>query len=352
MIELDFRKSIIDANVDTRKDNALSFAEEIEKLNFGGLWHGHYVVRDLPGLDTLGVLTAVAARTSRILIGTAVLQASLYHPLDLARRIVTIDQLSEGRFVLGVGTGGLKWEYDNLGIPFKQRAGRLDEVIEILKRLWTADGPIDYEGRYYKLKGVVCLPKPVQRPHPKIIGGGVWHGEVVGRSDLGANTEWSERAIARIARSCDGWITISTIPVSRAAEIIKEGVERIKAKAKEFGRTIRDKEFLLVAETGFINLNKSRTEAVDTGEKFYQARVARGFHQSRGNPSLDTHIKTGAYGSPEEVADFVRQWIAVKKEVPSLKRIQLNFASFNLVEQLRRFHDDVFPLIDKELREA
>jgi alkanesulfonate monooxygenase SsuD/methylene tetrahydromethanopterin reductase-like flavin-dependent oxidoreductase (luciferase family) len=309
-------------------------------------------MRDLPGLDTLDVLSAVAARTRRIMIGTAVLQASLYHPLDLARRAVTLDHLSQGRFILGVGTGGWALEYDNLGIPFKQRAGRLDETIDILKKLWTAEGEIDYEGRYYKLRGVVCLPKPIQKPHPKIVGGGVWHGSVMGRTAIGAQTEWSERAISRIAKYCDGWITLSTIPVSRAAEIIKEGMERIKARAKESGRTITDEEFLLVAETGFINLNPSRHKALEAGESFYDARVARGFHQSRGNPSLETHIKTGAYGSPQEIADFVRQWLNVKKEVPALKRLQLNLAAFNLVEQLRRFHEEVFPLIEKDLGET
>lgn len=352
MIQIDFRKSIIDAGVDTRKDNAISFAEEIERLNYGGLWHGHFIMRDLPGLDTLDVLSAVAARTRRIMIGTAVLQGSLYHPLDLARRAVTLDHLSQGRFILGVGTGGWALEYDNLGIPFKQRAGRLDETIDILKKLWTADGEIDYEGRYYKLKGVVCLPKPIQKPHPKIVGGGVWHGSVMGRTAIGAQTEWSERAITRIAKYCDGWITLSTIPVSRASEIIREGMERIKARAKESGRIITDEEFLLVAETGFINLNPSRSNALEAGKSFYDARVARGFHQSRGNPSLETHIKTGAYGSPQEIADFVRQWLAVKKKVPALKRLQLNLAAFNLVEQLRRFHEEVFPLIEKDLRET
>lgn len=352
MIQLDFRKSIIDAGADTRKDNAISFAEEIERLNYGGLWHGHYVVRDLPGLDTLSVLSAVAARTRRIMIGTAVLQASLYHPLDLARKVVTLDHLSQGRLILGVGTGGWQREYENLGIPFKQRAGRLDETMDILKRLWGADGEIDYAGRYYRLSGVLCLPKPVQKPHPKIVGGGVWHGSVMGRSEIGSQTEWSDRAITRIAKYCDGWITLSTIPVSRATEIIEEGVERIKARARELGRIITDEEFLLVAETGFINLNESSGKALDAGESFYEARVARGFHQSRGNPSLETHIKTGAYGSAEAIADFVRQWLAVKKKVPALKRLQLNFAAFNLVEQLRRFHEEVFPLIEKDLRET
>ena len=213
------------------------------------------------------------------MIGPAVLQVPLYHPLDLARRVVTLDHLSQGRLLFGVGTGGLKREYDNLGIPFKQRPGRLEEMLDILKKLWTEEGDLNYDGRYYKLQSVVCLPKPVQRPYPKILGGGVWHGGVLGRSEIGSEQEWSERAIHRIAKHCDGWITVSTIPTARAVAIVKEGVDRIKARAKEMGRTIKDDEFVLVAVTGFINIadNKSKAEA----ENFYGARVARGFHQSR-----------------------------------------------------------------------
>jgi len=350
VIELDFRKSIIDKGMDTSRENAITFAEEIEKLNFGGFWHGHYIVRDLPGLDTLTVLGAVAARTNRIMIGPAVLQVPLYHPLDLARRIVTLDHLSQGRFIFGVGTGRLEMEYQNLDIPFRQRVGRMDESLEIMKKLWTEEGELNYQGRYYTLNGVTCLPQPLQKPHPKIVGGGVWHGGVMGRSQIGSQTEWGERAINRIAKYCDGWITVSTIPTARAVEVVQEGVQRIKARAKELGRTITDEEFLLVVETGFINIADSKTTAVGESENFYGARVARGFHQSRGNPSLETHLNTGAYGSAEEVADFVRQWLAVKEKVPSLKRVQLNFAAFSLIEQLRRFHDKVLPLIEKDLR--
>ncbi len=67
---------------------------------------------------------------------------------------------------------------------------------------------------------------------------------------------------------------------------------------------------------------------------------------------MATHLETGCYGTAEEVADFMRQWIAVKKRVPSLKRIQVNLASLKLVQQLQRFHEEVFPLIEDDLREA
>jgi probable F420-dependent oxidoreductase len=351
MLEIDFRKSIVDAGANTRVDNALNFAEEIERLGYGGLWHGHFIVREVAGLDTLGVLTAVAARTKRIMLGTAILQAPLYHPVDLARRLVTIDQISGGRLILGVGLGASEREYDNLGIPFKQRGSRLDESLDLLKRLWTEDNT-SYEGRYFKVKDLVVLPKPIQQPHPKIVVGGVWHGGIVGRAELGSTQEWSERSISRVARYGDGWITMSTIPVARAADILAEGVERIKDRARELGRTLTDEDLLIVGETGMININDSRSQAAAESEQFYGVRVARGYHQSRGNPSLETHMATGCTGTADEVADFMRQWIAVKQRVPALKRIQVNFGSIKLMEQLHRFHDEVMPLIQKDLAEA
>ncbi len=352
MLEIDFRKSVIDQGMDTAVDNAITFGDEIERLGYGGLWHGHSIVTDLPGLDALSVLSAVAARTDRIFLGSAVLQAPLYHPLDLARRAVTLDHLSRGRLILGVGTGSLEREFINLDLPYRRRASRLDEMLEVLKLLWTQEGPIDYEGEHFSFKDVIFLPKPVQQPHPKLVIGGVWHGGILGRPEGGSSQEWSERAITRIAKYGDGWITLSSLPVARAAEIVGEGVERIKERAKEYGRVITDDEFMMVGETGMVNVSDSKEKALEEGADFYNARVARGFHQSRGNPSMATHLETGCYGTAEEVADFMRQWIAVKKRVPSLKRIQVNLASLKLVQQLQRFHEEVFPLIEDDLREA
>ncbi len=115
---------------------------------------------------------------------------------------------------------------------------------------------------------------------------------------------------------------------------------------------ITDDEFYLVAETGMINVNDSKGEALEESEQFYSARVARGFHQSRGNPSLETHYATGSCGTAEEVAEFMHKWIAVKKRVPALKRLQVNLASLALVDQLRRFHEQVYPLIEREVKAA
>ncbi|MBM2812841.1 MAG: Luciferase-like, subgroup [Chloroflexi bacterium] len=354
MIELDFRKSVADRGIDTKKDGAIPFAEEIERLGYGGLWHGHFMVGDLPGFDTLQVLTAVAARTSRIMLGTAVLQVPIYHPVDLARRIVTLDNLSDGRFLFGIGSGGDEWEYETLGLPFNRRVSRCNEILDVMKRLWTTDEPITYEGQHFNFTHPIqVLPKPVTKPHPKLVIAGTWRGMLKGRQRAGQPRidDWSPAAITRIATYGDGWITNSSIPPARATEVVKDGMDRIRARAKELGRTINHDEFELVAETGAVNINP-KNKALEEGENFWSARVARGYHQTRGNPSLESHLTTGVYGDAQEVADFMLQWIEVKKTVPALKRIQINLGTMDLVAQLHRFHDEVYPLIEKDLKAA
>src|SRR3972149_3240538 len=93
----------------------VEFAREVERLGYESLWFAHSIARDTPGLDILEIMAAVAVCTERIKLGTAVLQVPLYHPVDLARRLTTIDLLSKGRLIVGVGTGWIPKELENLG---------------------------------------------------------------------------------------------------------------------------------------------------------------------------------------------------------------------------------------------
>src|SRR3989304_9372707 len=107
----------------------LRFAEALEEFGYESFWFPHIISRDIPAFDSLEILTAVAARTQRIHLGTAVLQVPLYHPVDLARRLVTLDHLSQGRLILGVGIGFIPKEFDNLGTSFQERSGRTEEAL-------------------------------------------------------------------------------------------------------------------------------------------------------------------------------------------------------------------------------
>ena len=145
-------------------------------------------------LDGAVVMGAVAAATSRIRLGTSVLIAPYRGPLNDARQLATIDVLSSGRLIAGIGAGWLEEEFSALGIPFAERGGRTDECIQIYKKAWC-DEVVSFSGRHYRFANLSMDPKPVQKPRPPIVYGGVTPG--------GAR---------RAARLCDGFYPLFLDP--------------------------------------------------------------------------------------------------------------------------------------------
>lgn len=166
-----------------------------EDLGFESLWRSDHFF-SLTGSHTQDALEsfvsfAVAAtESSRIRLGSLVCSMTFRHPSLLARMAAQIDQLSDGRFTLGVGAGWNVPEHEAFGLPFpplKERMDRLEESIQVLRALW-ADGPASFEGEYYRLRDAECFPKPAQRPMPLLIGG---NGE--------------KRTLRMVARYADEW---------------------------------------------------------------------------------------------------------------------------------------------------
>jgi len=118
-------------------------------------------------LDPVATLTFVAARTSRVALGTSVLDIPYYNPVLLARQLTTLDVLSGGRVRVGLGIGWSKDEFDAVGASLADRGRRADEFLQVLKAIWTTD-PAEFRGRYYQLPRSFIGPKPVQKPHPPI----------------------------------------------------------------------------------------------------------------------------------------------------------------------------------------
>jgi probable F420-dependent oxidoreductase len=145
-------------------------------------------------LDGAVVMGAVASATSTIKLGTSVLVAPYRGPLSDARQFATVDVLSGGRLLLGVGAGWMAEEFDALGVDFAERGKRTVECIEIYKRSWQDDF-VSFDGDYYAFDNVSMDPKPLQKPHPPIIYGGV--------SPLGAH---------RAAAHCDGFYPVFLDP--------------------------------------------------------------------------------------------------------------------------------------------
>src|SRR6267142_1834219 len=138
-----------------------------------------------PYYEPLTLLAFVAARTQRVRLGTSVLVLPYHNPIRLAKAAATLDVLSGGRLILGIGVGAIENEMESMGVPFKERGAFTDEAIDVMRTLWSQDLP-RFDGRYSRFAGMPFSPKPVQKPIPIVIGG------------------VSHAAIRRAARTGDG----------------------------------------------------------------------------------------------------------------------------------------------------
>src|SRR3989304_5735038 len=161
----------------------------IEELGYDSAWTSEHIFFYFPTFDALTSLAAMAARTSRIRLGTAVLLLPLRPAALAAKEIASVDLISGGRLLLGVGIGGeYPKEFEAVGVPVRERGARTDEAIQVLRRLWTEEN-VTFDGRFPKLAGVTLHPKPAQLDGPPL-----W---IAGRS---------EAAIRRAGRLGGGYL--------------------------------------------------------------------------------------------------------------------------------------------------
>ena len=141
------------------------FAEE---LGFDSIWiTEHHFVEDGYCPSPISVLAAIAARTRRVQLSTDILLLPLYHAVRLAEDVATINLISNGRMMLGLGMGYRDEEFAAFGTSRQERVGRTEEGIDVLRGAWGPE-PFSYAGRYYQLHDVNVTPKPVQQPHPPL----------------------------------------------------------------------------------------------------------------------------------------------------------------------------------------
>ncbi len=192
----------------------LEQAERVEELGFDSLWVSEHMLFFVPTFDAITVLAAFAARTQRILLGSAILLLPLRHPTVVAKEVASLDIISNGRIILGVGVGGeFPREFVACGVPVKERGRRTDEAIEVMRKLWSESG-VNHEGRFFRLEDATMRPKPVQKPGPPI-----W---VAGRS---------EAAVKRAARLGDGYM-----PYLFSPERYRDSLEKVSTLAQQQGR--------------------------------------------------------------------------------------------------------------------
>ena len=172
MMECDYREGRTQSEA---FDEAFATAASAEEWGFDGVWlaERHFAPpgsgRAIPSVVSSPLIfaTAIAAKTSHIRVGTAVLVLPLGHPVRMAEEIATLDNISQGRLDLGIGRSGFPWAYDGYDIPYSESRERFMEYYQVMKLAWTEDR-FSYQGEHYNFQDVCLIPKPYQQPHPPL----------------------------------------------------------------------------------------------------------------------------------------------------------------------------------------
>ena len=244
----------------------LRHVERIEELGYDSIWLSDSAT--LPGPAPLVALGAIAARTSRLKLGTSVLVAPARNPVLLAKELATLDALSEGRVLPAFGLGiDREPEAAAIGVPKAERAARTEEAIEIVRRLWPGE-PVTYEGRFTSLHGVTLSPATTRTSLDIWLGGS------------------SPAALRRSGRLADGWLGSFVSPPE-----LTRCVEQIVAAADAAGRTIDDDHY------GTILFSAPSEDAISP-----ERRALLGL---RPDLALDDHVAIGAHALRELIDRFV-----------------------------------------------
>jgi alkanesulfonate monooxygenase SsuD/methylene tetrahydromethanopterin reductase-like flavin-dependent oxidoreductase (luciferase family) len=273
--------------------------------------------------DSIVLLAALAARTRRIRLAVGCMASfPVRHPALLASQWASLDLVAgPDRLILGACIGGRDgggdWEMENdvFGVTQGSRVGRLEEGVEILRRLFTED-EVSHHGKYYQFERARLEPRPVTRPHPAI-----W----IVSNPRPANGDQAnfERAMRRIARLGDGWMTTNFPPKEfrRRWELIQGALEEASRDPRDFDNSLYYN----------VNINADREAAAAESARFLEAYYGRPFSRQQ----VDEWV---AYGSPQEVIDKIGQYVEA-----GAKEITLRPTAWNQREQLARLVGEVIP---------
>jgi probable F420-dependent oxidoreductase len=218
----------------TQPSSLAAVARKAEELGYESLWIPEHIILpvnykspypysssgrmpappDTPLHDPMLALAYVAGITSRIRLATGIYVLPIRNPFTTAKAVASLDVLSGGRFIFGIGIGWLEEEFDAVGMSFKDRALRSREYVALMKELWTSDSPV-YRGKTIAIEGFKFMPKPVQKPHPPLVFGG-----------------HTEPSLRRAARLGDGWYGIGENP-----DEVRRVIARLREHEREQGRT-------------------------------------------------------------------------------------------------------------------
>jgi alkanesulfonate monooxygenase SsuD/methylene tetrahydromethanopterin reductase-like flavin-dependent oxidoreductase (luciferase family) len=309
-------------------DDLLSAAQMAELSGyFHGVWVGDNLLSK-PRVEAIVTLSAIAARTRQVKLGTICLASfPLRDPILLAIQWASLDILSQGRTILAVCNGGsdqdgpqFAHELEMMRVASRERVGRLLEGITILRRLWSEER-VTHSGKYYHFTDVEGLPKPVQRPVPIFLA--------INPKVEHVDAAIIDRTLRRVAMHADGWQTDAT-PV----ETFRQRFDTIRTYAARQGRDPSQLESCLHL---MVNINDDRERAYREAETFLTS------YYGAGAVSRERTELWLAYGPPAAVIDKIHAYIAAGCTMPVLR-----FVAPNLTEQLQRCIAEVLPAFRTE----
>jgi probable F420-dependent oxidoreductase len=287
-----------------------SLVELVDRSGYDSLWVGDHISFHIAIFDPLLQLAQAAVLSRRLVFGTGVYLVPLRHPTPVAKQVSTLDHLTEGRFIFGVGVGGeFAKEFEACGVPVAERGARLDESIAVMRKLWSGK-PATHDGRFFKFEGVTMQPPPRQAGGPPI-----WCG---GRSDA---------ALRRIGRTTDGWMSYVITP-----EMFRQGLDKIAAAAAQAGR---------VFQRGFGTSHLLFTCIDDTYEKALDAATAS-LSQRYGMNFRKAAERYCALGPPQRVAETIARF-----HEAGARHVVLDFVGpyEERDRQIERFASEALPLL-------
>lgn len=298
-----------------KKENIIHLAEEADIAGFHSLWVLERLIWPInpqnpyPGskdgkfpddwqyiFDPIETLTFVASKTKRIRLGTSVVDMLFHNPLILSKRFATLDILSDGRAIAGLGIGWARDEYQASGIPFRNRGDRADEYLHLLKKTWTND-IVEFEGQYYGVPPSKIGPKPLQIPRIPIYLGG-----------------YSEKTFARIANHADGWICT----IRDSLRETKSNIERIKKECLKMNRDPHDIEIAAIVYPNIEGLSSDDYIEPTEPRSKWQRQQKKSRHLLNGNVDQlgDDLIQIREIGVNLAILNYNRS--PIRNSIPSI----------------------------------
>lgn len=288
--------------------DVIGLARRAEAMGFTSVWAGDSILAK-PRFDPVTTLAAVAGVTDSVGLGTAVHLPPLRHAVGIAHRTATLDQLSGGRLLFGVGVGrgdDVAAEYENLGLPFEQRGGRLDETLDVLAALWEGT-PADYDGEFYRLDEASIGFSPVRTPPIYVASAGF-------DPDRGFPNPIRERLV----KHADGWL-----PIGMSPETYETALGHLRGVLEQAGRDPADVDPAYYLDV----VVDEPSAAVDRARRFY-----RRYYPELTGPSEEWVENRGALGTVDDVAGTIESYAEAGVET-----LVVRFPATNQREQLDRF---------------